>query len=271
MDKYAVIGNPIKHSKSPQIHTLFAHQTLQNLEYAALQAPVDGFAEFMDAFFSAQGKGANVTVPFKEDAFAYANRLTDRAKLAGAVNTLKKQADGSILGDNTDGEGLVQDLLRQDTQLKDQRILLLGAGGASRGVIYPLLQQAPKQIVIANRTKSKAQHLVQHFSHYGDIVGCGYDDLQDQAFDVIINATSASLSGSLLPIPTSLFIHTSCVYDMMYGSGLTVFNQWAQDNGAQKVVDGLGMLVGQAAESFYLWRDVRPSVEPLLQQLRDAL
>lgn len=271
MDKYVVIGNPIKHSKSPYIHTQFAQQTHQNLEYVALQAPIGGFSEFMDEFFSVQGKGANVTVPFKEDAFAYANILSERAKLAGAVNTLKKQADGSILGDNTDGEGLVQDLLRQKVQLKDQKILLLGAGGASRGVIYPLMQHSPKQIVIANRTKSKAQDLAQHFSQYGDILGCGYDELEDQTFDVIINATSASLSGSLLPIPASLFACSSCVYDMMYGGGQTVFNQWAKDNGAVKVIDGLGMLVGQAAESFYIWRDVRPSVDTLLQQLRDSL
>lgn len=271
MDKYAVIGNPIKHSKSPYIHQMFARQTIQNIEYTALAAPINGFSSFMDDFFSSQGMGANVTVPFKEEAFQYADTLSERAKLAGAVNTLIKQDDGTILGDNTDGEGLVLDLISSNIQLKGQRILLLGAGGAARGVIYPLMQQAPCEIIITNRTRSKAIKLAEHFSRYGEISGAGYDELEGEVFDIIINATSASLSGSLVPLPASLFAEASCVYDMMYGSGLTVFNRWAEEQGAVKTFDGLGMLVEQAAESFYLWRNVRPEVEPVLSTLRDAL
>lgn len=271
MDKYAVFGNPIKHSKSPFIHTLFARQTMQDLEYSAIEAPINGFVESVTAFFSQQGKGCNVTVPFKEEAFQFADQLTERAKLAGAVNTLKKLDDGGVLGDNTDGEGLVQDLITQHVELKDQRILLLGAGGAARGVILPLLAQQPQQLVIANRTVSKAQQLAEFFSAFGNVVALEQAQLESQTFDVIINSTSASLSGDVPAISSTVVGTNTTCYDMVYGSTITSFNSWAKEHGAVKTLDGLGMLVGQAAESFVLWRGLRPGAKQVQRELRRTL
>ncbi|EGU33382.1 shikimate 5-dehydrogenase [Vibrio sp. N418] len=270
IDRYAVFGNPIGHSKSPFIHTLFARQTNQPLTYTAELAPVDGFNESAQAFFADRGRGCNVTVPFKEAAYLFADRLTERAQLAGAVNTLKKLDDGIILGDNTDGEGLVQDLLQYQVPLKDARILIIGAGGAARGVIKPLLDQQPSQLVISNRTFSKAEQLAQMFQPYGNVVAAAMEEI-DQAFDVIINSTSASLSGELPAISSQIFASHSSVYDMMYGQGKTTFNQWALEQGATCVYDGLGMLVGQAAESFMLWRGLRPGTKQILRELRKNL
>ncbi|NAX45883.1 shikimate dehydrogenase [Photobacterium halotolerans] len=271
-DKYVVFGNPIAQSKSPLIHTLFARQTAQDMVYEARLAPVAGFQAAADQFFSAGGRGCNITVPFKEQAFTYATQLTERAQLAGAVNTLKKLDDGGILGDNTDGEGLVQDLLRNQVAIQGKRILLIGAGGAARGVILPLLAQAPANLVITNRTFTKAEELAAVFAAYGEVAGMALDDLADaQHFDVIINSTSASLSQSLPGIPASL-IHPEVVcYDMVYGQEQTTFNQWAETLGARQVIDGLGMLVGQAAESFMLWRGMRPGTEQVLRELRRTL
>lgn len=270
MDKYAVFGNPIKHSKSPFIHTLFARQTMQNLVYEAIEAPVDGFVETVIDFFAHQGKGCNVTVPFKEEAFRFADQLTERATLAGAVNTLKKLDDGIILGDNTDGEGLVQDLLQYQVLLKDKRILLLGAGGAARGVILPLLKQNPASITVVNRTYEKAQELAELFSPYGEIEAMIMSEV-NRSFDIVINSTSASLSGQLPLINSSIFSNNTISYDMMYGSGITVFSQWALDNNAYQAYDGLGMLVGQAAESFTVWRGLRPGSKQILRELRKNL
>ncbi|NAW85251.1 shikimate dehydrogenase [Photobacterium halotolerans] len=271
-DKYVVFGNPIAQSKSPLIHTLFARQTAQDMVYEARLAPVAGFQAAADQFFSAGGRGCNITVPFKEQAFTYATQLTERAQLAGAVNTLKKLDDGGILGDNTDGEGLVQDLLRNQVAIQGKRILLIGAGGAARGVILPLLAQAPANLVITNRTFTKAEELAAVFAAYGEVAGMALDDLADAPhFDVIINSTSASLSQSLPGIPASL-IHPGVVcYDMVYGQEQTTFNQWAETLGARQVIDGLGMLVGQAAESFMLWRGMRPGTEQVLRELRRTL
>ncbi|USD65337.1 shikimate dehydrogenase [Vibrio sp. SCSIO 43136] len=270
VDKYAVFGNPISQSKSPFIHTLFARQTSQNLEYTALTAPPEEFAPAAKAFFTQGGKGCNITAPFKEQAYQFADRLTERAKLAGAVNTLKKLDDGEIIGDTTDGAGLVQDLLAMQVQLKDARILLIGAGGAARGVIQPLLEQNPKQLVITNRTFAKAQTLAEMFSEYGNITSIAMEEVT-QAFDVVINASSSGLHGDLPAISASIFdTHTTC-YDMVYGKGVTRFNQWALDNGAAKAFDGLGMLVGQAAESFMLWRGLRPGTKQILRELRKNL
>ncbi|MEZ8027816.1 shikimate dehydrogenase [Enterovibrio norvegicus] len=271
MDKYVVIGNPISHSKSPFIHTLFARQTGQSMSYETLQAPIGGFNEAMDVFFANGGRGCNVTVPFKEDAYAMATMLTERARLAGAVNTLKKLDDGGILGDNTDGEGLVQDLLNHHVQLEGANILLLGAGGAARGVVLPLLKHSPNMLVIANRTVSKAETLASLFSEYGNVSAASFDSLGETEFDIIINSTSASLSGEHPNIPATVIHQKSTVYDMVYGSGLTSSNQWAKDQGAARLIDGLGMLVGQAAESFTIWRGIKPGTGQVLRELRRNL
>ncbi|MBD1577311.1 shikimate dehydrogenase [Vibrio sp. S11_S32] len=270
LDQYAVFGNPIKHSKSPFIHTLFARQTNQPMEYGIIEAPADGFQLAATTFFSQGGRGCNVTAPFKLDAFKFADRLTERAQLAQAVNTLKKLDDGQIIGDNTDGEGLVQDLLQYQAQLQGAKILLLGAGGAARGVLKPLLDQSPDQIVIVNRTLEKAQQLAKTFSEYGNVVAKPMEEI-DCSFDIIINSTSAGLAGGLPEISSAIFSPQSVSYDMSYGAGKTHFNDWAKHNGVTHAYDGLGMLVGQAAESFMLWRALRPSVRQVLRELRKNL
>ncbi|BAP42387.1 shikimate dehydrogenase [Pseudomonas sp. LJDD11] len=271
MDHYVVFGNPIGHSKSPLIHRLFAEQTGQQLDYNTALAPLDGFADYARDFF-ATGRGGNVTVPFKEQAFALADQLTERARRAGAVNTLARQADGTLLGDNTDGAGLVRDLtVNCGLALRGKRILLLGAGGAVRGVLEPLLAEQPEVLVIANRTVEKAEQLAREFADLGPLSASGFDWLEEPV-DVIINATSASLSGELPPIAPSLIEPgvTFC-YDMMYGKEPTAFCRWASEHGAVRVVDGLGMLVEQAAEAFVLWRGVRPDSAPVLAEMRRLL
>ncbi|MGF1752266.1 shikimate dehydrogenase [Vibrio makurazakiensis] len=269
-DQYVVFGNPIEHSKSPFIHTMFASQTAQHLTYTTYKAPKDGFVQAATAFFNDGGKGCNVTVPFKEDAFKFAEQLTERAQLAGAVNTLKRLHSGVVVGDNTDGEGLVQDLLRNKVTLADMTILVIGAGGAARGVIKPLLDQMPSKVVITNRTLSKAEVLAESFAEFGNVQALSMQEIE-QSFDVVINSTSASLSGDLPDISKAIFHDKSTSYDMMYQQGATSFNQWALDCGCNQVYDGLGMLVGQAAESFALWRGVRPETEKVLQTLREEL
>ncbi|OLQ91103.1 shikimate dehydrogenase [Vibrio panuliri] len=270
IDRYAVFGNPIGHSKSPFIHTLFARQTNQPLSYSAELAPVDGFEQAAKAFFSQGGRGCNITMPFKEDAYQFADRLTQRAELAGAVNTLKKLDDGIILGDNTDGAGLVLDLQNYQVPLENARILIIGAGGAARGVIQPLLELKPQQIVITNRTFTKAEQLAKLFADLGPIQAIPLEEVKE-AFDVVINSTSASLSGDLPNISPSIFSATTVAYDMMYGKGKTAFNQWALEQGVAQAYDGLGMLVGQAAESFMLWRGLRPGTKQILRELRKNL
>jgi len=262
-DRYAVFGHPIAHSKSPLIHAAFARQTGQDMTYEAILAPLDGFAESVTAFVAAGGRGANVTVPFKEEAFRLAGRLTPRARRAGAVNTLALDADG-ILGDNTDGAGLVTDLTRNlHRTLTGRRILLLGAGGAARGVIEPLLDQQPAALVIANRTVGRAQELAELFDR--GIRACGFDGV-DTPFDVVINATAASLAGELPPLSPQIFTPDTLAYDMMYGRD-TPFLAFARAQGAA-TADGLGMLVEQAAEAFHLWRGVRPDTAPVIASLR---
>ena len=269
MDKYCVFGNPIKHSRSPYIHQSFAEKTKQTLSYDTCLVELDRFTEAVYHFISNEGKGANVTVPFKEQALSLADELTDRARLAGAVNTLTFKA-GKIYGDNTDGEGLVQDLLRNKVILKGSRILLLGAGGAAKGVVLPLIAQNPQSITIANRTMSKAESLIEQFSN-NKLEACGFEETVDKAFDVIINATSASLTGKLPDIPSSIIKNNTVCYDMVYGKSLTPFLAWAKCQGATMIIDGLGMLVGQAAESFNIWRGVKPPVELVLNDLRAAI
>jgi shikimate dehydrogenase len=271
MDRYGVFGNPIGHSKSPLIHRLFAAQTAQALSYEPLLAPLEDFVGFARQFFI-EGLGANVTVPFKEQAFRLADQLTARAQRAGAVNTLMKLADGRLLGDNTDGAGLVRDLtVNAGLSLGGKRILLLGAGGAVRGVLEPLLAEGPAALVIANRTVAKAEQLAHEFADLGPVMASGFDWI-DVPVDLIINGTSASLAGDVPPIAPSLIQpgHTFC-YDMMYSQQATAFNAWAAEQGAAATLDGLGMLVEQAAEAFYLWRGVRPDSAPVLAHLRELL
>ena len=266
-DAYAVFGNPIAHSKSPLIHAAFARQTGQDIRYTALLAPLDGFRETVEAFRDGGGRGANVTVPFKEQAFALANRRSERAEMAGAVNTLSFDGAG-ILGDNTDGAGLVRDLANTlAIGLTGKRILLMGAGGAARGVILPLLEQAPAALYIANRTADKAAALAKGFARHGEISGGGYDGLPGP-FDVVINATAASLAGELPPLPATVFAGGALAYDMMYGRD-TPFLAFARSREA-RTADGLGMRVAQAAEAFFLGRGVRPETRPVLDMLRAA-
>jgi len=270
-DLYAVFGNPIAHSKSPSIHAAFAAATGQDLRYEARLAPVDGFAASVREFVTHGGKGANVTVPFKEEAFRLSGKLSERAARAGAVNTLSFR-DGEIVGDNTDGAGLVRDITHNLAYpLAGKRILLLGAGGAARGVIAPLLAEAPAALFIANRTADKAQALAEAFADLAAVDAGNFAKIAGQRFDVAINATSASLSGQALPLPADLFAPDSLAYDMMYGQGDTPFLGQARQQGAGRLADGLGMLVEQAAEAFFVWRGVRPATGPLLADLRRQL
>ncbi len=269
-DLYAVMGNPIAHSQSPRIHQLFATQTGQDLCYEARLVAPGGFPAAVAAFLREEGgKGLNVTVPFKQDAWALADERSERAARAGAVNTLVVRTDGSLFGDTTDGVGLVRDLtgnLQLPLERKD--ILLLGAGGAVRGVLEPLLELRPQRLVIANRTASKAIELAQDFSPLGNIEGCGFADLEEQRFDLVINGTAAGLQGEVPAIPDSVLGSSSSGYDMMYGKEPTAFVRWCRERGAALAADGLGMLVEQAAESFYLWRGVRPETGPVISALR---
>lgn len=276
-DHYAVIGNPIKHSKSPLIHTQFAAQTQQTMDYTALLAPLDAFEQTVQQFFQQQGgKGLNVTVPFKLQAYQLCDERSDYAQQAGAVNTLVYRDDGSIYGDNTDGVGIVRDLVVNNTiHLRGKRILILGAGGVVRGVLQPILEQQPQQIFIANRTVAKATQLVDDFATFNAAIvtnstlhAGGYQDIPQQSFDIIINGTAASLAGELPPIPTVCSQQTQCCYDMVYANEPTPFIQWALDNHVPIALDGMGMLIEQAAESFKIWRDIRPDTTPVFHLLR---
>ncbi|MDP2100096.1 MAG: shikimate dehydrogenase [Methylobacter sp.] len=268
IDRYAVFGHPIKHSKSPRIHGLFAEQTEQVLEYTAQDVPAEHFSTVAEKFFHDGGKGLNCTVPLKELAWSYADYRTERAQLSKAVNTLALQTDGAILGDNTDGVGLVTDLTTNNAiSLFGIRILVLGAGGASRGILTPILGQSPKTLVIANRTADKAVKLAAEFHANGPVTGCGFDALENQQFDLILNATSASLSGQLPPLPAGLLAEGGNCYDLAYGNEPTAFVRWGLENHAVKSLDGLGMLVEQAAEAFFIWRGVRPRTQPVIELL----
>ena len=268
LDYYAVVGNPIAHSKSPLIHSMFAKQTGQNLAYGKIKAPLDTFSELVLDFFAQNTqKGLNITVPFKEQAWAVCNTRTDRATLAGAVNTLYLDESGEICGDNTDGVGLVSDLKNNDVTLQGKKILIVGAGGAVRGVLQPILKEKPKSVVICNRTLSKADELVSIFKQLGDIKSSAFENL-DESFDIVINGTSASLEGRLPPLPSHVIATHTVAYDMMYSQDETVFNAWAKQLGAGKVIDGLGMLVEQAAEAFFIWRKVRPATNDVMATIR---
>jgi shikimate dehydrogenase len=268
-DRYAVIGNPIAHSKSPEIHAAFAAQTGQDLRYERVLAPVDGFASTVADLIGAGFKGANVTLPFKLEAFALAAQLTPRARAAGAVNTMNF-VDGVVVGDNTDGIGLVTDIVRNaGVALADRRVLLLGAGGAARGALLPLLEQKPACCVIANRTRARAEQLAQEFAAHGVVSASAFEALQ-APFDVIVNATSASLADALPPLAPGVFAADALAYDMMYAKEPTVFLRFAAAHGA-RTCDGLGMLVEQAAEAFFGWRGVHPPTADVHKQLRASL
>jgi shikimate dehydrogenase len=271
MDRYAVFGNPIAHSKSPFIHARFAAQTGQSLQYEALLAPLDDFRGAVEAFRKAGGRGANVTVPFKLEAHDLADRRSKRAEAAGAANTLIFGDDG-VLADNTDGVGIMRDLAHLGCAVEGKRVLLLGAGGAARGTVLPLSEAKPAALVIANRTVEKAEALVDLFKDaFPGIRACGFDALAGGAFDVVINATSSSLSDAAPPLPADVYAPEAFAYDMMYGREETAFMRAARALGAAHCVDGLGMLVEQAAESFFLWRGVRPDTAPVRELLRAQL
>jgi shikimate dehydrogenase len=273
-DRYGVIGHPVAHSKSPDIHARFAAQTRQDLIYDRLLAPLGGFADTVQSFMWQNGKGLNVTVPFKLEAHVLAMELTERARAAGAVNTLTFSLGGNggslILGDNTDGVGLVADIVRNaGISVAGKRVLLLGAGGAARGVLLPLLNEHPAELVIANRTESKAIALARQFAERGNVSAGDFTSLQ-QVFDIVINATSASLTTDVPSISPVVFGANALAYDMMYGKDPTVFMRFAEQHGAS-VRDGLGMLVEQAAESFFVWRGVRPDTASVFSELRATI
>ena len=269
---YAVMGNPIGHSKSPRIHGLFAEQTSQRIQYTAIQVDPGGFEQAVRNFAANGGLGLNITVPFKTNAWELVDTRTPRAALAGAVNTIEVQSNGPLHGDNTDGIGLVNDIVgNQGGIIKGRTVLILGAGGAARGILGPLLEQGPAELVIVNRTTDRAIALALDFSQIGAVKGCGYDDIAGRRFDLVINATSASLQGDLPPLPEKMLAPGAWCYDLMYAATATPFMQWAQRQGAAKVSDGLGMLVEQAAESFLLWRKIRPQTGPVIDLLRAEL
>lgn len=269
MDRYAVFGNPIGHSKSPFIHAQFAAAQGEQLQYDAILAPLDGFADSWHSFVAAGGKGGNVTVPFKEQAYQLADALTARAKQAGAVNTLYLNREGKLCGDNTDGIGLIADLTRLGVTVEDINILLLGAGGASRGAIGPLLDAGIKQLVLANRTVSKAEAIAANFD--SRVSACAYADIPSQPYQLVINATSSGLSGERPLIAPQHLQHCQLAYDMLYGAAPTPFLQWTKAEGVPHQADGLGMLLSQAAEAFYIWRGKRPDITPVLTVLKQQL
>jgi shikimate dehydrogenase len=267
-DRYAVIGNPISHSKSPLIHRMFAEQTGQDISYEAIEAPLDGFAATIERLRREGYKGCNVTVPFKFEAFKLATQLSERAQSAQAVNTLKLEGN-AITGDNTDGAGLVADIERNlGISLQGRQVLLMGSGGAAYGVVLPLLASGAS-VHVANRTVEKAQRLAADFAGHGSLVASNYGALAGRQFDAVINATSSGLSDELPPLPPGIFASGALAYDMMYGRE-TPFMKFAREHGAALVSDGLGMLVEQAAESFHIWHDVRPDTRPVLAKLRAA-
>jgi shikimate dehydrogenase len=268
-DRYALLGNPVAHSKSPLIHAAFARQLGHKIEYHAIQVDTGGFAQAVGNFEAAGGKGINVTLPFKHEAFTLCDELSSRARLAQAVNTILFKGGGKRFGDNTDGVGLIRDIVQNHRGvIAGRRVLLLGAGGAAHGALGPLLEEKPAQVFIANRTPDKALELAHAFQAFGAVQGGSYADLAGRQADLIINATSASLQGAVPPLPDGTLAPGAWCYDMMYAAAPTAFVRWGEKHGAAKSLDGLGMLVEQAAESFYVWRGVRPATAPVIELLR---
>jgi shikimate dehydrogenase len=271
MDQYAVIGNPIKHSLSPLIHALFAKQTQQLLQYHAIQAPLDGLPQVLDHFQKSNGKGVNITSPFKQQAFDLVDYHTDRALRAKSINTIRFNEDGTRLGDNTDGIGFLKDLCsHHQFVMAHKRILILGAGGAVRGILGPLLEQKPSLVMIANRTIDKALQLVNEFSSLGNVQATCLQDLVNvDYFDLIIHAASLGLAGEKLILPETIFTSNTFCYDLAYSQVMTPFLNWAKRSGVIQLSDGLGMLIEQAAEAFYLWRNIRPSTNKLREVIKN--
>lgn len=272
MDQYGILGNPIQHSKSPLIYSLFAEQTGQLLQYSAILVEFEGLSAALDSFQAQEGKGVNITLPFKHRAVTLVDSLSERAQRAQAINMITFTKEGERIGDNTDGTGLVKDILvNKNFSIRNKRILILGAGGAVRGIIDPLFNEKPTEIVIANRTETKAVALAEEFSAAGSIQACPLDLLEINSFDLVINGTSASLQDEMLDLPGSILKDGALCYDMVYGKGMTPFLRWAREQGSVLCVDGLGMLVEQAAESFYQWRQVKPDTKPVLAALSDSM
>ncbi len=267
-DLYAVIGNPIGHTKSPLIHLAFARATGQDIDYIPLEAPIGGFNAKVDELRQRGGRGLNITAPFKLDAFAYATELSEAAKLAGAVNCLGFQGE-RVVGQNYDGVGLTNDIQRNlNCPMQGKRVLVLGAGGAARGALHPFIEQRPQRLVVVNRTVDKAQALAAQFAPYGTVIAMGYDALKGEGpFDLVVNATSASLRGEAPPISVASFKPDCLAYELAYGKGLTPFLRVAREAGVRQVADGVGMLVEQAAEAFEWWRGIRPDTKPLIDRL----
>lgn len=267
---FAVFGNPINHSQSPRIHHLFAQQTGIEHPYHRFCVPQDDFDTTLKQFFAQRGYGANITLPFKQQAFTLVSEFTKRAASAGAVNTLKKGATGKLLGDNTDGIGLLDDLRRLNFVQKYDRILMIGAGGAARGTLQPLLSLGCS-VILANRTTRRAEELANHFRHKGKIDVIDINQLDGEKFDLIINATSSGVKGEIPVLPAALITSVVCCYDMFYQTGITPFLNWCKQQGAVHMADGLGMLVGQAAHSFLLWHNILPDVDPVIEILKREL
>jgi shikimate dehydrogenase len=268
-DRYAVVGNPIAHSLSPRIHTLFAEQTGEPVSYTKLLAPLEDFEAVVRRFFADGGRGLNVTVPFKEQAWALSSERGADAERAGAVNTLSPLPAGGLRGDNTDGPGLLRDLaVNLGVRLREADVLVIGAGGAVRGVLAPLLAEGPRSLRIANRTAARADGLAREFRELGPVVGGGFDAIDGCDFDLLINGSAAGLQGQLPPIPDHALRPGAICYDMVYGPAAAAFLNWAREHGAGLAVDGLGMLVEQAAESFRIWRGRRPDTTPVIARLR---
>ncbi len=271
IDQYGVVGHPVAHSLSPFIHAMFARQTGQAMSYRLFDFAPEVLEERLTGFFAQGGRGLNITLPYKVAAVARASELTKRAQHAGAVNTLMMRKDGTLLGDNTDGVGLMQDLcVNQRVVVTRRRVLIIGAGGAARGVLAPLLGMEPELVVIANRTADRAKALAAAFSPLGNVQGVGYRYIAGGAFDLIINATSASLTGEIPDVPVAVLGPDTFCYDMAYGKGDTPFVRWCLGLGCRAAVSGWGMLVEQAAESFRLWRGVRPLTGPVLAALTSS-
>jgi shikimate dehydrogenase len=267
-DRYAVIGNPISQSKSPLIHGSFAQATGQDLSYGTIEGPLDGFAAAVRAFRDSGGRGMNVTAPFKLQAFELADECSERARLAGAANALKFEPDGRILAENFDGIGLVNDIVRnQRMPIKGKRVLMLGAGGAVRGALLPFLAEHPAELVLANRHADKALQLAAQLTAHGKVRGGSYADIGSARFDIVVNATSASLRAELPPVPPGVFSPDGLAYELAYGKGLTPFLRLARDAGVKRLADGVGMLVEQAAEGFLWWRGVRPDTHAVIEKM----
>jgi shikimate dehydrogenase len=272
VDHYAVIGNPIKHSKSPDIHLLFADQTGENIAYEKIFADKDKFSLIVTEFFANGGKGLNVTVPFKKDACKFVDELTDYAKHARAVNTIYTNEIGNFIGANTDGIGLLRDLKKTlRIQIAYKKILIIGAGGATQGIVEPLLNEQPDELVIANRTASKADVIAKQFKVFGDAKSCALTEIPKQNFDLVLHATSAGLQGNNVELPVEIIGPSTCCYDLLYSNHDTPFMQWAKLHNAGSVVDGFGMLLEQAAEAFYLWRGKRPDTAMAYHYFRPEL